>query len=120
MTPRKVLAAFATLFSLSAGCATTQTASDARMVASATRLVVEVEGSGNVAVGAGASECAEARCEVAWEHVADPVLVAQAAPGWRFDHWEAPSTPSEALRDPTQPRVYRAVFRRAGTEIAKR
>lgn len=118
MSHRSVLTLVATLTALTAGCAGTRAqAPETRMVASASRLVVEVDGKGTVDLGSTA--CAEARCAVEWDKVADPVLVADAAPGWRFERWEAPAQ-ADSMADPTQPRVYRAVFRRLGTEVAKR
>jgi len=91
------------------------------MVASGSRLVVEVEGGGAVDLGPSRDACeASAPCELRWDRVADPVLVAEARPGWRFDHWEAPNAiaANPSFSDPDQPRVYRAVFRRSEGQVA--
>jgi len=116
---RLTLALLGTLMALTAGCATTTPrVAEPRLVASDSRLVLEVEGEGTVELGG--SACSEARCQLEWEKVADPVLTAEAAPGWRFERWEAPAGAPSSLDDPSQPRVYRAVFRRAEREVARR
>ncbi|MBK7579739.1 MAG: hypothetical protein IPI67_05960 [Myxococcales bacterium] len=109
---------------VTAGCATTTSqAPETRMVASGQQLWVEVEGGGAVDLGPSEERCdAIARCQLRWDRVAEPVLVAEAKPGWRFDHWEAPGAAAESpsFGDPSQPRLYRAVFRRSVKEIAAR
>jgi hypothetical protein len=118
------LGPLALFVALTAGCASTATQTpQPRMVASGTRLVVEVEGGGSVDLGPSENKCeASAPCTLAWDRVAEPVLVAEARPGWRFDHWEEPgaSADSPSFTDPDQPHVYRAVFRRGPTQVAKR
>lgn len=116
MSKHSVLAALAVLSSLAAGCATTGAqAPESRLVGGASSMVVEVEGQGTVDVSG--TQC-QGRCQIDWDKVAEPVLVADAAPGWRFDHWDASAT--DPMSDPSKPRVYRAVFRSTGTQIAKR
>lgn len=114
------LAVLGALMALGTGCAAnTAPAQSARMVASASRLVVEVEGKGTVDLDAVGGECGS-RCRIDWDKIADPVLVAEAAPGWRFDHWDAPGEQRSELSDPRAPRTYRAVFRKLGADTAKR
>lgn len=124
--PNSSLAILCLVASLGGCAATTGGAVSPRLVGEAGPLTIEVEGGGSVELVASEVACGAAvgddRCDVDWERVADPVLVAHAEPGWRFDHWEAPRPAASApsFSDPRRPRLYRAVFRHAVRETAKR
>jgi hypothetical protein len=108
----------------SVACAATPEPVTPRMVASGQHLVIEVQGKGSVEVGPGSCNDTPTttRCEVDWTRVSDPVLVAQAAPGWRFDRWESPSerVSGPSFDDPNARRTYRAVFVEAAPTSARR
>ena len=112
MTKTAILGSLVLLLAHVAGCAQSASQTPTRVVASGQRLVVEVSGDGAVVVGPEQTSCGRARCEIEWDRVADPVLVAQAAPGWKLDHWEIageePLNPT--FTDPSGRRTYRAVF----------
>ena len=109
------------------GCATTGVTG--RVVLwDSPKAAVAVAGRGTV-VGEGADlRCnADSRaevCKVDSDGLNTPALVPQAAPGWRFDHWEIARGQSDLAKmahvaEDARPDVYKAVFVPAEKQTAK-